>query len=216
MEAWFEICKYLRYRDVVTLTRTCKKMKVLNNDRVWKRLFEKTWWPSYGCDYPVPEAGQSWKGMLAARILHIRKILDNDPTINLILYQNNYENIRYHKIRLARKSILLTQQIAAHNHLTKPFSVTINLPGGRQEIFYSTALTRHTNPLYYRIGIEYAIHEFGEPNEEGVRSRIPYETLLTFSNVSEKDKFNSKQNRRELRETKRQKKFMGNHSSQTQ
>ena len=178
MNAWFEICKRLRYRDVVTLIHTCKRMKVLNDDCVWKLLFEKTWWSSYACDYPVIETGQSWKEILAARIIHIRKILNNDPTINLILYQDSCDNTQYHKIRLARKSTQLTQQITAHNHLTKPFSVTIKLPDGRQETFYSTTLGRHANLLYYTIGIEYAIHEFGEPNEEGIRSLIPYETLF--------------------------------------
>ncbi len=208
-DIWREICRHLRYRDVSVFSRLNRDMRsiISTDDEIWKEQYEKTWWPREAEDYPgpidIPGSLSSWLIRLSGRISHIRKILCDEPVVNLFLYRFVDSNGQigkdacHHKINLKRRTSQLVNQIAMHNNLTDPFGAVVHLPGGRIETFYSNILKRHAKPLYYTIGIEYAVHDRGKPDDDGVRNRIPYETLISFRDVPCRDKEGDRRNRGE-------------------
>jgi len=163
---WFRIFVHLRYRDLAVFSQVCRRFRnVVDRENVWEYQFRKTWWPREAEDYPP--LLKNARDNIRERIIHIRTILDNDPTMTLFLFKKKnregqiYGNTRHFKIRLQRPSSQLTSQISMHNQLYKPFKVTIFLPDGREEVFCSTVLKRYARPIYYLIGIEYAVHDLG-------------------------------------------------------
>ena len=98
----------------------------------------------------------------------------------------------------------MIEQVRTLNHLTRPFVVTVDLPDGRRETFPSTVPKhRGSRPLCRRIGVEYALHPMGPPDEGGIRSRIPYETLVSFRDVPQRRPEDFRRNARERKEALR-------------
>lgn len=191
-----KLCSFLRYRDVCVLSRVCKVLyNETNDDMIWKDQMDITWWPEHAGTYPFDTNSKTIKEKLCDRILHIKSILENEPVMTLLLYSKMNGESRHYKINLKRNETQLTNQIAAINGIQRPFRVTINLPDGRKEVFCSTILRRYAKPIYYRIGVEYAIHTFSEAN-----LKIPYESRISFHNIVLKY---DKQRRKNLRETRK-------------
>ena len=213
------IAAHLRYRDVTHLAQTCRELYSLiqsDNDGIWKDQFLKTWWSNHGEPWSeVAPLDGPYREQLSQRLEHIRAIVQGEPVITLFLYSQKDPDTgmicgktRYHKINLKRRSALLMGQIAAHNRLDRPFQLVIDLPDGRQESFYSTESKRYCRPLYHRIGIEYALQEFGQelhplvdvdgkelPDERQAR-RIPYEAQIRFGrHIPQRNRQEAKRNR---------------------
>lgn len=194
-------CRELRYRDVVILSQTCKTLYgVLHDDDVWKHQYDKTWWPREADTYPEENDSQTYYERLSGRIKHIKQILANQPFVTLFLYEQKDSKgmitakSNYHKISLKKRSSDLTKAVAIINHIERPFRMVIDLPDGRQETILSAGASRYSRPLYYTIGVEYAVQprsksEFG--------NTIPYETLVTCSGVEQKYRNQDRHNRQE-------------------
>lgn len=204
--AWEAVCRFLGYRDVCALASVCRATRdwLRSDDRVWEEQFQKTWWSRGGEDWPPP--GDSFRERIEQRIRHVKQIVGPEPVATLFLYRKKDETgnicgpVRHHKVRLYRSDHELTEQVRTLNHLTMPFRVTVDLPDGRRETFLSTEPKRRSRPLCRRIGVEYALHPTGPPDEEGFCNRVPYEALVSFDDVPQRRPEDTRRNVRELRD----------------